>query len=567
LDRKELLKRWALAYTEPSLFYIPWKGKGKEKLYGEYVLVKFDAHWKIFQSWQKAPVFAVYRIGVSNEEELVYSTAVYDDSQHVVRMSLASNCFAVASKHGCAGYNPNNSYFHNETYKMLLTSGNYKIRMLCSGSGMVTNNISEWNFTVELNGDNQTYLYDYNTYCYRFRTVEINPFIGYTYLGITSEIKEAGKLEYDARLKDTSKRTMSIDENVIIEYNSAHQPIDATPFSEIIKEDIYTTYYIGEFCINEYLGIVKGSYQSDDIQLLNERGRKQIVSNSAIEPQSTYEKWYIKDTSSLCFYTSPTSEYNPSYNFTFSIGNQIDGSNYASIDDFYGGTNIFNGNPNTNYVDTVGIKSYESYTEYDVSSVSQAGIRLSTNQWYISNHDANSLSMQLKTITLQSGGVLESSYAFYKPETIPNNQISLTREENTLNRRYSECLKITDEYKKMYAQNFTNRYKYKSDRMIWYSQGVPFSYFLTNINPLPQSSKMIQKSKLTTEITNNVLTFSEDIDEEIVFYDTCPTIIDLGTDWSGYDNYQDDTAWNSTFLYSTKCEVYHPELIPKESTE
>lgn len=25
MDKKELLKRWVLAYTEPSLFYIPWK--------------------------------------------------------------------------------------------------------------------------------------------------------------------------------------------------------------------------------------------------------------------------------------------------------------------------------------------------------------------------------------------------------------------------------------------------------------------------------------------------------------------------------------------------------------
>ena len=27
MDKKELLKRWALAYTEPSLFYVPWKKK------------------------------------------------------------------------------------------------------------------------------------------------------------------------------------------------------------------------------------------------------------------------------------------------------------------------------------------------------------------------------------------------------------------------------------------------------------------------------------------------------------------------------------------------------------
>ena len=30
MDKKELLKRWALAYTEPSLFYVPWKKKEKE---------------------------------------------------------------------------------------------------------------------------------------------------------------------------------------------------------------------------------------------------------------------------------------------------------------------------------------------------------------------------------------------------------------------------------------------------------------------------------------------------------------------------------------------------------
>ena len=25
MDKKELLKRWALAYTEPTLFYVPWR--------------------------------------------------------------------------------------------------------------------------------------------------------------------------------------------------------------------------------------------------------------------------------------------------------------------------------------------------------------------------------------------------------------------------------------------------------------------------------------------------------------------------------------------------------------
>ena len=30
MDKKELLKRWALAYTEPSLFYVPWNENNDE---------------------------------------------------------------------------------------------------------------------------------------------------------------------------------------------------------------------------------------------------------------------------------------------------------------------------------------------------------------------------------------------------------------------------------------------------------------------------------------------------------------------------------------------------------
>ena len=42
MDKKELLKRWALAYTEPSLFYIPWRNNKEGFVYidtGDYHLV------------------------------------------------------------------------------------------------------------------------------------------------------------------------------------------------------------------------------------------------------------------------------------------------------------------------------------------------------------------------------------------------------------------------------------------------------------------------------------------------------------------------------------------------
>ena len=51
---------------------------------------------------------------------------------------------------------------------------------------------------------------------------------------------------------------------------------------------------------------------------------------------------------------------------------------------------------------------------------------------------------------------------------------------------------------------------------------------------------------------------------EYIQYPSTPTIIDLGVDWKGYDNYEDTTKWAGTILYNSELEVYHPELIPKE---
>lgn len=44
-------------------------------------------------------------------------------------------------------------------------------------------------------------------------------------------------------------------------------------------------------------------------------------------------------------------------------------------------------------------------------------------------------------------------------------------------------------------------------------------------------------------------------------------VIDLGVDWSGYYNYNDEDKWSGTKLYNSELEIYHPELIPKKAGE
>ena len=83
MDKKELLKRWALAYTEPSLFYVPWK-RHKSNYY-EYITVQFETHEHTIENWQRDPVFAIYRADDTKYEHPIYCTALYDKDNNLIQ--------------------------------------------------------------------------------------------------------------------------------------------------------------------------------------------------------------------------------------------------------------------------------------------------------------------------------------------------------------------------------------------------------------------------------------------------------------------------------------------------
>ena len=69
MDKKELLKRWALAYTEPSLFYVPWRENKEIVTTLELVdIIKSSIPFKAMRESHPArKVFQAIRIEVNDE--------------------------------------------------------------------------------------------------------------------------------------------------------------------------------------------------------------------------------------------------------------------------------------------------------------------------------------------------------------------------------------------------------------------------------------------------------------------------------------------------------------------
>ena len=153
-----------MAYTEPSLFYIPWK-QTKKKVYYEYVTIMFKYAIPTFSSkdWARVPVFGVYLVNDDKSETLVYSTALYDEDSHLIRNGIMTG--TVSYFYICGD--------HGRTNRALIKEGHFKIRMLCSGSGMVTNNVYEWDFEVK-RGASGT-IYDTGYYEVSYHTITIDP--------------------------------------------------------------------------------------------------------------------------------------------------------------------------------------------------------------------------------------------------------------------------------------------------------------------------------------------------------------------------------------------------------
>ena len=115
MDKKELLKRWALAYTEPSLFYVPWR---KRKLYIKYCV---KIYFKI-------------KTGVDSEGNPTY--------RNLSNIEKASTIMGIFDPDGtliyCSAYRRNgvlrNNYSHQVS--LSLAPGTYTIQCLQYGIGV-----------------------------------------------------------------------------------------------------------------------------------------------------------------------------------------------------------------------------------------------------------------------------------------------------------------------------------------------------------------------------------------------------------------------------------------------
>lgn len=74
MDKKELLKRWALAYTEPSLFYIPWKEYNSDDEYFTVTLIPHVNYYDVFDEKviKNATLYDIYSKGFTKEQQNVY---------------------------------------------------------------------------------------------------------------------------------------------------------------------------------------------------------------------------------------------------------------------------------------------------------------------------------------------------------------------------------------------------------------------------------------------------------------------------------------------------------------
>ena len=116
MDKKELLKRWALAYTEPSLFYIPWR---KRKSYIKY-RVKIYFKIKTGVDSEGNPIYS----NLSNTQKYKTIMGVFDPDGNLIY---------------CSAYRRNGNVINNYAHTIWLynlTPGKYTIQCLQYGIGV-----------------------------------------------------------------------------------------------------------------------------------------------------------------------------------------------------------------------------------------------------------------------------------------------------------------------------------------------------------------------------------------------------------------------------------------------
>lgn len=544
MDRKELLKRWALAYTEPSLFYIPWKEKCS---YGEQITVRFDLPEYIFENWQRRAVFAVYSNN-NDEKKLIYCTAIYDDNNNMVsnglyttqNQGIAENTmFKVLTAHGSRGGTA------------ILPSGNYKIKMLCSGSGIITNNIYEWDFSIE-KGDSPNPIRKYGDMEYSWKDVIINPFKGYKCLKI----------------------------------DMAVELVKQSVASELCSEDVFETTTIDD-CRH------LGHYVEDSSQHSGYRYDQYYNL-----PCRYLDYFYDKQQTSLYLFKAVFNEIKNDIKNNTSNAMSRGTKKIITAPEFYedGGNNflIFN-----NY-NTVSLKKHrdnDNSVDYSVA----LGDILPMWSYEFQYSDIYPSYNNKVNMSLTSGTILEetirdtdnvccstSANSYDDDDKIIN--FVLYTKTKELSNRFSPI--VEDFYPSEYYKSFKDRYDVHVNNELQIAESIKlqFNAFIGNSENIVENNDGFKRIsiKLKNLLNNEDIGWYRSKDFFSIEYNYIPDgyseldvkvttseeefvpyykIIDTGIDWNGYEYYLEEDKWDGTRLYSIDCEVYHPELIPKESTE
>ena len=104
MDKKELLKRWALAYTEPSLFYIPWKEYNSDDEYFTVTLIPHVNYYDVFDEKviKNATLYDIYSKGFTKEQQNVYGglhDKIRGESNVYIAKDLNGNIVASSTTH------------------------------------------------------------------------------------------------------------------------------------------------------------------------------------------------------------------------------------------------------------------------------------------------------------------------------------------------------------------------------------------------------------------------------------------------------------------------------------
>ncbi len=549
-----------MAYTEPSLFYVPWRKH--QKPYGEYITVQFETLECTFEDWQRDPVFAVYKADDTEYKNPIYCTALYDNDNNMVRNGIIQRrFFNVCSEYGSAA-NP-----------VILPSGKYKIKMLCSGSGMITNGVEEWEFNIE-RGTSGKPIYSGSIIDYSYRDIVIDPFKGYKYLQIDCEIgdliTELSPSEIaDFKVLQTMEipsiiNTGTLQATIIDKYSKPiYEPMlfDISTVDEISNNSTKTKYYKAYACFNEY--VIDNRTGNSQQQY---RGKKEIINNENKIPynKNAFLKFKDKNPYILEYVLATNADL---FDYGFRVGNAQDDFE-CLYKYFYCGEWSEDSwdKPNAK----ININNFE-IRDVDVQSFST---EVTTRDWNFVFYDELGEPNWYKTAGItfnlkyyeKCSDVEKSQYneVYDGIGNPPTQDFAIYNEKNEL---FKDNIK--DAIDKQLSES-----SYMRENSCWIR--LPFSYLLSNTNPIPP----ISTSK--HEYRNWEVGYSQTLHEgeyigyitsgyghgenriEYIQYPSTPTIIDLGVDWKGYDNYEDTTKWSGTRLYNSELEVYHPELIPKE---